>query len=148
MIRPISISQTVPNFKGYTIIGTENDSESTEQPMLNDKMSHDSDAAALPSINNKMSHDLKQGFLAGLFFGVAATGTGTFLYKDAQIDRMLKDIASEKVYQNTDSFNIADKTQDNIPEFILIEKNGDETIYDFTTGKIYLNEDGELIERD
>ena len=128
MIRPVSFANTTPNFKGLTYT-----SDDLDNPRNNSK---------------SMSPDLKNGFYAGLIIGASLATTGTVIYKDNQVNRMLKDIAATKIYDEADSFTIRKMTDDNIPNFILIDKSGDETVYDMTSGKIYLNEDGELVERE
>ena len=131
MLRPLSASNTTPNFKGLTYTSDNSNDFKTDSKSW-----------------KNMSPDLKNGFYAGLIMGTALATTGTVIYKDTQIDRMLKDVAATKVYEEADSFRIADMNEDKIPEFVLIDKNGDETVYDFTTGKIYLNENGELIDKE
>lgn len=143
MFRPVSMTNNMTSFKGYTIVGGDDKSEKKiTSPDNKEKL----DKAMSSSIEREKIA-LQNGLMAGMFFGTILATTGTAIYKDNQINNLMKDIAAESTYEGVDSFKVEDVNSDEVPEFILIDKNGDKTAYDFTTGKIYFDEDGELIEK-
>lgn len=127
MIRPVSLSNNYFNFRGT------NENRYDEPVKSKYKSVHDK------------RQDIKNGFVVGAMCGIILGTAGTSLYKDNQIDNLLKDMAAELTY--TDSVMVEDMTEDSVPDIILERSNGDKTIYDLTSGSIYLNEDGRLHEK-
>lgn len=123
MIRPVSFVQNQPKFGNKKL---ENNNCS--------------------KFNTPSQINYKNGFMAGIIYGGLLSLVGTSIYKDSQIDKQLKEIAAEIVY-DTDSLKIEDRNQDEIPDIVVVDRSGNETIYDLTSGQTYIDEDGELIER-
>lgn len=99
-----------------------------------------------PELSNTQK-TVDKGFYTGMMLSAILGAVAANIYKDNQINNMLQDIAKETVYDEFDCLKIEDMTEDKVPDIVLIDKNGDKTVYDITSGQVYIEEQGELIEK-
>jgi len=101
-----------------------------------------------PIGENKKTKDFKSGFYLGMVCSAILGVTGMSIYKDNQINDLLQEVMEKSSYSEFKAIKVEDRTKDSIPDLVLVEQNGDETVYDLCSGQKYYNEDGDLIEID
>ena len=125
MIRPVSMAR--PSFKGYTILGGEN------KPEKNDNVDKPKN-----SYTRGLTKGEKNIFMAGAFAGLLFGMGGMGLYNRQQTKNLLEDLKMELDMSQDQKLKMKDLTEDNIPEVILEDTNGNSVFYDFMNKDIYI----------
>ena len=139
MIRPISFSAKPMNFKAYTIIGHDNEQVYSKEE---DKKNEDK---VFYIDQHTINQNIKNSLLAGAFIGAIIGGTTFSIYKDHIIKDSLNEITEEMSSDYFEKLKIEDSTKDSIPDIVVVDKNGEEKVYDITSGSVYLKDGKEII---
>ena len=141
MIRPVSFSANPMNFKGYTILGHDN------EPVYSKEEDRNNNNKEYYVDSHTRKQDIKNSLCVGALAGAILAGASVSIYKDHQIKDLINDISEEMSYESFDSLKIEDSTKDSIPDIVLVDSLGNETVYDLTSGSVYYKEGNEFIEK-
>ena len=90
----------------------------------------------------------RSGFITGATLGTLVAMGIVSQYNDVQTKRLLDDMKIVVNNENSDSIELNDINDDNTPEIILKDKDGNKDIYNIKNHMIYTEIDGELIRKD
>ena len=136
MIRPLTMSNNIC-FRAKTIEGGENKSLPKPTP----------DFFTEARDPHERKQDIKNSLCVGALCGAILAGASVSMYKDHQIKDLLNDMNEEIGFENFDSLKIEDATKDSVPDIVVIDNSGNETVYDLTSGSIYYKDGYELVEK-
>ena len=133
MLRPIAISNNVH-------FGAKTFDTSGEKKSAADNEYNKSD-------KQEINQDIRNGIIIGAIAGAILSGATVSMYKDGQIKDMFNEISEEMSSPTFEGVEIKDINEDGIKDIVLKDRDGFESVYDLTSGAVYIKEGDDIIEQ-